>query len=150
MHVEWLTDYDIINSTIKHPDIWPHVSEIGQDMDSFSWPKGDSFFAVGCYDGETYMGCACFSEIAGDEVELHTCLLPAAKGKAKLFGNMVTAFIFKNKPYDIISTIVPIANKLAKLAALKCGFVFDGCSVIFQSQVTERFILRRSNLCQLQ
>lgn len=143
MDVGWLTDCDVINSTIKHESVWPYVSEIGQEKDSFRWPDEEGFFSVGCYSDGVYMGCACFNEISLNEVELHTCLLPIAKGKAVLFGNMVTEFIFKNKPYNVISTIVPIQNRLAKRAALKCGFVFDGYGIIFQNKETERFILNR-------
>ena len=148
MYVEWLTDSYLIESTIRHPKIYPYVSDnTCPKPEEFNWPNSDDFFSVGCFENE-YMGCFCFHEKSSSEVEIHTCLLPIARGKSLQFGQLVIRFILENTPYLVISTFVPKTNKLAKRLALKCGFEIDGKGDKFNGEYTDRLVFLRGQKCQ--
>lgn len=151
MIVEWTNDYDLINSTITHPAVYPFVSDdTCKSADQFVTPDFSSeFFCAACYLNELYVGCFCFFHKSDDEVEIHTCLLPAAKGYAKEFGLRVVELIFNNTRYTEISTFIPENNPLAKRLALKCGFLYgsevEPLLVDGQKIKTHKYILNRSS-----
>jgi hypothetical protein len=152
MSVYWLEDSDLITETIRHPKIYPFVSDdTCPKAEDFNWPIAKEFTAVGCYDDEIYFGCFCFYERSKIETEIHTCLLPSAKGIAKFFVKLVVDFVMSNTDYDLITTFIPKSNSLAKNLALKCCFVFDGDGdgdgELFGREKTEKFIFKRSSLC---
>jgi RimJ/RimL family protein N-acetyltransferase len=144
MHVDWLTNKELIEATITDPSVYPFVNDdsCGPSCE-FVWPEDDKFFAVGCFD-DGYMGCFCFHENSDSEVEIHTCLLPFARGKSRQFGDLVVRFILQNRSYLVISTYVPKMNTLAKRLALKCGFELDGKGPLFNGEETDRLVFVRA------
>jgi len=58
--------------------------------------------------------------------EVHTCLLPHARGKAVEIGREALAWVWENTPALRIVTQVPSFNPLALRLAKKCGFEVIG------------------------
>lgn len=125
----WSKDRGFVEQTMKHPSIYPWISDDRcKDPDQFTLPEidGDSIKAVLCYNYETYCGCFILFDKGNCTLEIHTCLLPNAKGMGKIFGDAVVSKIFKETDCKVISTYAPETNPLAKRLAIKCGFEYTG------------------------
>lgn len=123
--VEFTDDAELIRNTITHPSVYKFVSDdTCPDVENFNIPEinGD-FFCASCTEDGIYMGCFCFVKKSDEEAEIHTCLLPAARGKSTLFGMAVLRLVFNMMNFSKISTFIPINNILAKKLAIKCGFL---------------------------
>lgn len=128
-HLEWSLDSDIATQTMRHPAVYPYISDdTCPNPSDFSMPPVDGveILSVLCYNYETYCGCFILFNKGSDTFEIHTCLLPIARGMGKIFGDAVVSKIFKETDCKVITTYAPETNPLAKRLALKCGFEFCG------------------------
>ena len=127
--LEWSNDTALVDSTLKHPSVYPYVSDDNcPSPEDFSFPDvdGSSIRVVLCYNYESYCGCFILFDKGNKTLEIHTCLLPTAKGMGKIFGDAVVSKIFKETDCEVISTYAPETNPLAKKLAIKCGFEYSG------------------------
>ena len=154
MHVEWTTDKNLILSTIRHPDIYNLVADdtCGKAEKFDIPPFDDIFFAAACYKGDAYVGCFCFIKKSEDEAEVHTCLLPDAKGLAVEFSMLMAKLMFNTMKYSKISTFIPDFNILARNLARKVGFKYicDDEPFIIDGTAhkSKRYILTLEDICQ--
>ena len=74
--IERTTDIDKINSVLKHPDIWPRISDVSQSIDDFIPPMGDNHYLY--EDGVLFI-----LHPDGDNLRIHANVLPESRGKAK-------------------------------------------------------------------
>jgi RimJ/RimL family protein N-acetyltransferase len=129
MCAEWLSDPVLIAETIRHPKIYPYVSDDGSPAaDDFKPPVNDGRFAfIGLFDGDEYMGLFMIHAHNCATVEVHTCLLPSAWGRRAIeAAKTCTRFIFDQTSFVRIITNVPKNNPLALRLALKAGMVEYG------------------------
>lgn len=154
MRVIWTMDKNLVRDTIVNCNVYPYVSDdTCPEPKDFVMPDCSSeVFWAACYDGDDYVGCFCFFEKNTNEAEIHTCLLPSARGKSCEFGKFVIDLFFKETSYQIMSTFIPVNNVLAKKLALKCGFLYysdDKPFIINGIEVpTKKYILSRGDICQ--
>lgn len=128
LSAEWCSDCYVITSIVTHPQVYPYVSDDNSPPpEEFKLPElGPDFFAVLCFDDDHIVGCFLFVKKNDTCCEIHTCMLPAARGKAVDFGNMAVQMIFNETPFSAIVTFIPKTNEKAKRLAIKCGFVEIG------------------------
>lgn len=128
LSAEWCSDCYVITSIVTHPQVYPYVSDDNSPPpEEFKLPElGSDFFAVSCFDGGHIVGCFLFIKKTDNRCEIHTCMLPAARGKAVDFGHLVVKMIFNETPFSEIVTFIPMTNQKAKRVAIKCGFVEIG------------------------
>ena len=91
-------DVNKINSVLKHPDIWPLISEPGDDIDSFSPPMGENHYLY-----ET--GVLFILHPEGDDLEIHANVLPDSRYKA-----MGAAADALNYGFNVLKTDRIVAN----------------------------------------
>jgi RimJ/RimL family protein N-acetyltransferase len=153
MIVRWTDNHQLMWETMTHASVYPHISDdtCPPPEEFILPPLSDQIFCAECLNDGEYMGCFCFFEQNDDEAEIHTCMLPKAKGLGKQFGDKMAQLFFSTKKYSIISTFVPENNILAKKLALKCGFhylsehkpiIIDGKEI-----PTQKYILQRGDVC---
>lgn len=70
------TDINKINSVLKHPDIWPMISDVSDDIDSWVPPMGDNHYL---YEE----GVLFILHPEGDNLEIHANVLLGSRGKAR-------------------------------------------------------------------
>jgi hypothetical protein len=70
-------DIDKINSVLKHPDIWPRISEKNQDKDSYMPPMEGIHYL---YDE----GVLFILHPVDDKLQIHANVLPESRDKADL------------------------------------------------------------------
>ena len=70
-------DIDQISAILKHPDIWPAVSDESQDIDEFKPPMDNSIHYL------IDEGALLILHPDGDNMEVHVNILPEYRGKAK-------------------------------------------------------------------
>lgn len=131
--VEWCNDKSLILSTITNPFIYPYVADDNCPLaDNFQIPElNDDFFCAACYEDDKYLGCFCFVKKSESECEIHTCLLPSARGLSKILGDLVIRLVFETTNYKNISTFIPETNPLAKKLAIRCGFTQADGQILF-------------------
>ncbi len=123
--IEWGSDRDIVQKIMKHDYVWPWVSDDTININDYQFPEIDNCIVrvAMCYNVErNILGCFIFFEKSEKVTEIHTCMLPAAKGMAKNFGDQVMNMIFRDSDYEIVETIITDDNPLAKKLAERCGF----------------------------
>lgn len=153
MIVKWSNDPELILKTITHKDVYKCVSDDRcPSEDNFSIPEfSDQFFCAECHDDQ-YLGCFCFIMKSENEAEIHTCLLPQAKGLGVKLGGLVLDLVSKKDGINLVSTYVPEDNQAALSVALKCGFKFDKeiDPMIRDGKKikTSRYIFEIGDLCQ--
>ena len=74
--IEPTTNIDKINSILKHPDIWPLISEPDDDIDLFTPPMGDNHYL---YES----GVLFILHPEGNDLEIHANVLPESRVKAR-------------------------------------------------------------------
>ncbi len=124
VRIEWSQDRELAHKIVTDESVWPWIVYDSIDKEDFVFPDIDGVkLRVGvCYDGDV-MGCFLFIEKEEKITEIHTCMLPIAKGKAKSFGDLVLEKVFSETNYDEVHTFIAEDNPLAKRLAQKCGFV---------------------------
>lgn len=150
MKLEWTNDSDLATSIMR--SIYAFISDdTCPPKEEFEVKLTDSIRFVLCYDNDQLMGGFLFI-FKDNEAEIHTCMLPIAKGKAKDFGDLVLQKVFKETDVDRITSYAPIDNPLAKRLALRCGLKFTGYGNAMikngQKVDVENFAIERADICQ--
>lgn len=147
--MDWSTDSKLATEIMR--SIYAFISDDScPPAEEFEVTLTDIIRFIVCYNAGQLMGG--FLLIFKDkEVEIHTCLLPIAKGKAKDFGDLVLQKIFKETDVDRVTSYAPVDNPLAKRLALRCGLKFTGYgqSMIKNGQKidVENFAIERADIC---
>ena len=98
--IEPTTNIDKINSILKHPDIWPLISEPDDDIDLFTPPMGDNHYLY--EDGVLFI-----LHPEGDDLEIHANVLPESRGKAKAAAQEALNYGFNVLKTDRIVANIP-------------------------------------------
>lgn len=82
LHIEKISDPSRIETTMRHPSIYPHISDDrAWDVPSLKEAmEAEAIFGLGVMDGEEQVGCFMLARHEGI-VSLHTMLLPQCRGK---------------------------------------------------------------------
>ncbi|HEX7762070.1 MAG TPA: GNAT family protein [Cellvibrio sp.] len=150
MILEWSDNSELATEIMR--EIYAFISDdTCPPKEEFSVSLNDSIRFILCYNDGQLMGG--FLLIFKDnESEIHTCMLPIAKGKAKDFGDLVLQKIFKETDVDRVTSYAPIDNPLAKRLALRCGMKFIGMGIPMikngQQIDVENFAIERADICQ--
>lgn len=148
--LDW-TDDNLLATEIMR-SIYAFISDDScPPKEDFEVNLTDSIRFVLCYYDDQLMGGFLFV-FKEKEAEIHTCMLPIAKGKAKDFGDLVLLKVFKETDVDRITSYAPVDNPLAKRLALRCGLKFTGYG---QAMIkngleveVENFAIERLDICQ--
>ncbi len=124
MRIEVCQDKELIKECLTNPFVRKGIVEAGYENIEYTEPSHDICFSF--FDDEEFLGIALTRILTSLVVELHTCLLPAAKGKSTQAFELYKRWFFDNTDIDKIITMVPTSNPLAKRAAINAGFVKTG------------------------
>lgn len=123
-----IDDVGLIAETIRHPRIWPSVSDDGSGSpDQFTPTVSESITYLGMFESGQFLGLFMLHPHNSICWEVHTCLLPAAWGKtANLCAALCIEWIFENTECQRLITNVPEDNSLAKRLAASVGMTKFG------------------------
>lgn len=94
------TDINKINSILKHPDIWPLISDPSDDIEKFIPPMDDNHYL---YES----GVLFILHPEGDDLEIHANVLPESRGKAKAAAQEALNYGFNVLKTDRIIANIP-------------------------------------------
>lgn len=100
MILERTFDIDKINSVLKHPDIWPSVSDEGSDIETFEPPMGDNHYL---FDE----GVLFILHPYDEDWEIHANVLPDYRNKAKEAAEETLEYGFIELKADRIIARIP-------------------------------------------
>jgi len=121
MKAEQTTDTDFIVKCVTHPLVWDHLTDdASPDVEFYFPPMNVLWVRVEDY------GVFMLTKLNCATHEVHTILLPSAKGKAVEIGKTALQWAWDNTDAKRIITRVPEFNPLALRLALKVGFVKYG------------------------
>lgn len=123
MTLSRITDLALVRETVTHPSIWRHVSYDGLDANAWD-PPADAVY-VGAWADE-FLGLWMVAHQTPLCCEIHTCLLPCARGVASEGAAKMAAWIRDNTQYKRVVTSVPAYNVLALSYARRAGMVEYG------------------------
>lgn len=127
MRVARLTDYDVIQATIAHPAIYGKLADdLAVLAEEFTPVQSDALIYLGVYWADEFLGLFVFAPTNSVCYDVHTCLLPAAWGKAIEAGRLACQWMWRHTACRRIVTTVPVDNRLALRLALRCGFTQFG------------------------
>jgi len=117
----------LIKKTITNPSVYPHVSDdMSPAPEDFSPVIDDGiFYVTATRDGE-YKGLFMLHPINGVTLEVHTCLLPSARGAAYVYAKRLLSWVWENTAAMRVVTQVPANNRLARKLALAAGMTEYG------------------------
>lgn len=116
--IERTYDADFITHCVTHPDVWRMAADDGYpDPCLYFPPMADSIYWVRAGDHGVFMAHP-HNSIT---FEVHTLLLPSARGKAVEFAKAAIAWAFANTACERLITNVPSFNPLALRLAKKSG-----------------------------
>jgi hypothetical protein len=119
--IERMQDEGKILATLRHPRIFPHISDDGcPDSAALSVVLSDAMHYLGAYRDSEYHGLFLAHPHNLILWEVHTCLLPTIWGPdAKDAAKACARWLWSNTPCKRIITCIPEGNRLAaRLAAL--------------------------------
>lgn len=151
--IELTTDTDFIVSCITHPYIWDRITDDGApDRDLYFPPINEGIMWVKVDDYGVFM----LAKQNHVTYEVHTILLPCARGKAVEIGKQALEWAFLNTDAKRIITNVPSCNPLALRLARSVGFKDIGINELsFQKNgvLYDQFVLgisKEDKSCQQQ
>ena len=123
-------DTGAVNAIIRHPKVYPYISDDhspeAKDYDCFELMESAGAWFLLVKPGP--LGVFCVHAHTRSICEIHTCLLPIARGRAREIGLKVVEFVFENLPCEKLITWVPEDNRLARKLALDVGMREEGFS----------------------
>lgn len=128
MRIERTFDQDLATAIVKHPSVWPYVSDDLTDFDLYRAPMHDSVFWLLVLDfDDTVLGAYFLHFQNAVTLEIHTCLLPDARGKkSKEAAKCVLSWVFSNTICQKVITHVPENNVFALAYAKRAGLQEEG------------------------
>jgi RimJ/RimL family protein N-acetyltransferase len=122
-----IDDIELIAETIRHPRIWPSVSDDGAGSpEGFEPIISDSVIYLGMFESGQFYGLFMLHPHNSICWEVHTCLLPSAWGNASVFALECVSWIFSETQCQRLITNVPTGNVLAKRLAASVGMTEFG------------------------
>lgn len=121
MRIEPTTDVDFIVSCVTRPETWEALTDDGAPELYFP-PIGGGFLWVRVGDYGVFL----LTKHNHVTSEVHTVLLPSARGKAVEIGKAALAWAFEQTEIKRIITNVPSFNPHAQRMAIRVGFVKIG------------------------
>lgn len=123
MRLERTQDRELISEIVKHPRIWPHISEDSVSCETWEPLIHDMVYQLAIYDDEGLGGCFILTPESSICWQTHTCILPSHRGeKAIQAARMAVDWMFSQTPCETIITKVPTYNVRAYILAKNAGF----------------------------
>lgn len=119
-------DMALVDCIVRHPAIWPHVHDEGTPED---WAPVDheALYWMLARSDDLVLGVFLVHPLSQYCFEMHTCLLPQAKGpRAARAAQMLLAWAFIETPCRKMVTHVPVHNRAAFRFALAGGMQQEG------------------------
>jgi hypothetical protein len=128
VRIEPLQDEALIAQTLRHPRIYPHISDDGcPDPAGLQIVLNGNLTYLGVFEGDAYHGLFVVHPHNLVCYEVHTCLLPSAWGQCALRATRACmSWLFEQTPCRRIITCVPRGNDLALRLAQRTGLVQYG------------------------
>jgi RimJ/RimL family protein N-acetyltransferase len=126
---EYSHDWPLIKWIMTHPRVWPHISDdASPEPDKFEPTDHPSIAYLLARDRELPLGLWVLEQRGAVQVEVHTCLLPAAWLRdSRAIGRLAQAWLWEHCPdLERLTTTVPKNNSLALRFALACGMIEYG------------------------
>lgn len=93
-------DKESINSVLKHPYIWPRVSDDKQDIDAFDPPMGDNHYLF-------EEGVLFILHPEGDDVKIHANVLPEKRELAEEAAQCALKYAFEEMNASNVVALIP-------------------------------------------
>lgn len=128
MKFERSRDWPLIKAIVTHPAIYPYVGDdFAPDPDNWEPYQDESIWYVLVKDGEEVLGLWAFiphNQICWD---VHTCLLPNARGsRARQAAQELAPWFWENTTCERVITEVPEYNRIALMFAKRAGMEVYG------------------------
>ena len=124
------SDAAMVNAIMRHPKVYPYISDDYSsnpaEFDCSQAMKANGVWFLLVEPGP--LGVFMVHCHTRSILEVHTCLLPSARGMARGIAEKAMRFIFDNLPCDKLITWVPEDNRLARKLALDSGMMEEGFS----------------------
>jgi RimJ/RimL family protein N-acetyltransferase len=142
--LEASSDVAMINQVITHPEVWGHVTDDASPArEQFTSAGAPMLFVIVRCDGEL-AGMFALQFHSSVMAEVHTCLLPIARGRVALVaGRAMLAWIFDNTSCRKLITLAPSFNRPAAWYARAMGLRQEGCitcSYLKGGQMHDQFL----------
>lgn len=120
-------DIALIKGAVTHPHNWKWVSDDYCDSQNYEPCVDDAFYWLEYVHNGVHMGVYLVHPHNAVLCEIHTCLLPEARGKiARIAANEVLSWVFENTSFAKVMTHVPVNNPLALAYARRVGMKDEG------------------------
>jgi len=127
IQIERTTDYAFIRACATDPLTRPWlVDDLHADVPDSPDIPFDSALWLQVLDNGERKGVFAVHEFRSVCVEIHTVLLPIARGNAVFYGRAVLKWLFTNTKAQRVITQVPSNNRLALRMARQCGMTEFG------------------------
>ncbi len=123
IYVERSTDYALIGGIMRHPRVYPHLTDDASPAAADFRPiESDAFCYLVAWDANELLGLWLLVPQNAVCWEIHTALLPGAWGsRARRAAEVMLAWVWENTPCQRIVTGVPQGNRLAYHFAIQAG-----------------------------
>lgn len=126
---EQAKDLEMVREIVTTPAIFRSSSDDGSGpADAFQLPSKFAYAIVRDHEG-MLLGCYGLEPRNFISLEIHTCLLPIARGRAEQITCAFRDWLWQNTSARRITTRVPSFNRLALKLALACGMIEFGRDV---------------------
>lgn len=116
-----------VKMIVTHPKIYPHVSDDGSPRAEDFEPDDKTAYLLAWHDNTELLGLFALHAQNMATVEVHTCLLPDARGeKAAMAAQALIKWVWANTTFKRLVTCVPGYNRLALRFALMAGMTRYG------------------------
>lgn len=126
MLIERTHDMELVDSIMRHPQIWPHVHDDGAE----DWQPVDHegiFWMLITRDNGEVGGVFMVHATNSYCYEMHTCLLPETWGaEAARAAQLLAGWVFRETPAEKLVTNVPAYNRAARRFAIAGGMQQEG------------------------
>jgi len=120
-------DIELIAETMRHPRIWPSVSDDeSPPPEDFEPIISDAVIYLGMFASGKFHGLFMLHPHNSVCWEVHTCLLPSAWGSAPVFAAECIEWVFGNTECQRLITNIPSNNPLAARLAASVGMMKFG------------------------
>ena len=125
--VDRVVDYEALDTIARHPDIYPYISDdaspAADDFTTSDLLLNPANLFLGLHINDVLKGFWMFLSRSYDILEVHTCLLPEARGDIATKGAPAALrHVFTSTPTMTLVTHVPTPNHAAHKFASWVGF----------------------------
>ncbi len=126
MTLEKTQNPHLVKYIVTHPQIYPYISEDGQDPNTFEAPGDPWIYLI---IRATYGPLGLYGLVPQTSVvlEVHTCILPEGRGApAAEAAQLLITWVWQNTEANRLVTLVPVYNRRALKYAQRAGLVEYG------------------------